>query len=289
MQNYGSAMKYAEVATDSLGTSQKKYEEYLDSIEAKVNALAAQFESFSQTLLDSSLVKDVVAGVTKLVNTLEEIVELGDGAVVKIALVVASVVALYAAVKKIKSLKLIDGVKNYIKIIDDAADCIKGFGIKAFIAGEQANGLSDTLKALGLDPVVLGITAAIAVFASLVKILDYASEAAIRSSEASIKNAQTAKSTADAIRDEKDALDDLIDSYEQIAKENMDDATSREEALKIQQQIVELAGDEANGLDLINGKLDERLEKLRKMLNNDFILANDSLWSLFGSYEGLYY
>ena len=282
-------MKYAEVATDSLGTSQKKYEEYLDSIEAKVNALAAQFESFSQTLLDSSLVKDVVAGVTKLVNTLEEIVELGDGAVVKIALVVASVVALYAAVKKIKSLKLIDGVKNYIKIIDDAADCIKGFGIKAFIAGEQANGLSDTLKALGLDPVVLGITAAIAVFASLVKILDYASEAAIRSSEASIKNAQTAKSTADAIRDEKDALDDLIDSYEQIAKENMDDATSREEALKIQQQIVELAGDEANGLDLINGKLDERLEKLRKMLNNDFILANDSLWSLFGSYEGLYY
>ena len=62
MENYGDAMEYAGVSTESAGTALDKYtNSYLPSVKAAQDSFTASFEQFSQTLLNS----DTVAGVIR--------------------------------------------------------------------------------------------------------------------------------------------------------------------------------------------------------------------------------
>ena len=62
MENYGDAMEYAGVSTESAGTALNKYtNSYLPSVQAAQDSFTASFEQFSQTLLNS----DTVAGVIR--------------------------------------------------------------------------------------------------------------------------------------------------------------------------------------------------------------------------------
>lgn len=71
MENYGDALDYANTAGNSAGTAQSKFDEaYLDSIEAKMNALTASWQEFSTTALNSEAIKAVVSVLTALVNVL---------------------------------------------------------------------------------------------------------------------------------------------------------------------------------------------------------------------------
>ena len=104
MENYGQAMEYANVAAESEGTATSKYNvAYLDSIEAKVNELTAAWQGFSMTLLDSSLVKDVVEALTVIVNLLDAIA--GVEEVKLIPFMVGISVAIAMVVKSFKTLK----------------------------------------------------------------------------------------------------------------------------------------------------------------------------------------
>ena len=63
MENYGDAMEYAGVSTESAGTALDKYtNSYLPSVQAAQDSFAASFEQFSSTLLNS----DTVTGVIRL-------------------------------------------------------------------------------------------------------------------------------------------------------------------------------------------------------------------------------
>lgn len=68
--------------------------------------------------------------------------------------------------------------------------------------------------------------------------------------------------TAEAINEECKQLDELIDKYKELAKSDNQDASTRIEIKNIQGDIVDLVGQQAKNLDLVNGKLDDELEKL---------------------------
>ena len=56
MEHYDRAQKYAEVAENSAGTAEKKFQDnYLSSLEAKTNALKASFESLSSSLVSDDM------------------------------------------------------------------------------------------------------------------------------------------------------------------------------------------------------------------------------------------
>lgn len=57
MQNYGKATEYATTATDSSGTAMKKYEAYEESIKGKTEELTVNFQSLSNTLVNSDIIK----------------------------------------------------------------------------------------------------------------------------------------------------------------------------------------------------------------------------------------
>ena len=73
MENYDTAIKYANIATDSTGNAAKKYEAYMDGIEARMNRLTATFEEFAQTILNSDAVKGVIDFLTNILDLLQQI------------------------------------------------------------------------------------------------------------------------------------------------------------------------------------------------------------------------
>ncbi len=78
MENYGDALEYAAVATNSYGTATQKYQDaYMNSIEARVNALTASWQEFSATVLDSDFVKTIVSILGAIVNGLDNLAEKG--------------------------------------------------------------------------------------------------------------------------------------------------------------------------------------------------------------------
>ena len=60
-------------------------------------------------------------------------------------------------------------------------------------------------------------------------------------------------------------LYDLISQYSKLGKDGQIDLSDQETAKQIQSQIVDLVGDHAKGLDLVNGKYDEQINKLQKI------------------------
>ena len=73
MENYDTAIKYANIATDSTGNAAKKYEAYMDGIEARMNRLTATFEEFAQTILNSDAIKGIIDFLTNILNLLQQI------------------------------------------------------------------------------------------------------------------------------------------------------------------------------------------------------------------------
>ncbi len=68
MEGYQTAAEYADIAANSTGNAAEKYEAYMDGIEAHINQLTVTFEKFSQTVLNSDMVKE---GVDFLINILD--------------------------------------------------------------------------------------------------------------------------------------------------------------------------------------------------------------------------
>lgn len=96
MENYGSALKYAETATNSAGTALEKYGAHTDSIEGKMASLTASFEKFSMQVLDSEVVKFFV----DFANVAVSFLSIGDALVVKFALIAVACVAAIALLNK---------------------------------------------------------------------------------------------------------------------------------------------------------------------------------------------
>ena len=80
MENYDTAIKYANIATDSTGNAAKKYEAYMDGIEAHMNRLTATFEEFAQTILNSDVIKGGIDFLTNILNLLQQITAWSDNA-----------------------------------------------------------------------------------------------------------------------------------------------------------------------------------------------------------------
>lgn len=74
MENYGDALKLADVAANSAGLATEKYGTYMDGLEAHLNSLTAAFESLSSTILNSDAIKVFIDGLTSAVTVIEKVI-----------------------------------------------------------------------------------------------------------------------------------------------------------------------------------------------------------------------
>lgn len=119
-------------------------------------------------------------------------------------------------------------------------------------------GLTAALKA---NPYILIIAAVV----GLVTAFNSLSTAAVDASEKSKEAAQQAMEVTAKLDEEAERVDELIEKYKELKDTEYVDADTREQIRDIQKEINKLVGGETEGLDLVNGKLDDQLAKLKQI------------------------
>lgn len=76
-------------------------------------------------------------------------------------------------------------------------------------------------------------------------------------------------------KEELESLDELIEKYKTLRNSNDTDVNTRKEIQEVQYKIADLVGEQAKNLDLVNGKLDDQLDKLKKIKANKSKKAYD--------------
>lgn len=259
MENYGDAMKYAQTSADSAGTAWEKYStSYLNSIEAKTNALTAQFESLSQSVLDSDLVKGFVDLMTNVVKVLESILGIGDGVLLKITLFIASMAALYIALTK-----AVAGIHKLKLELFATRVCIAR-------AAKQTSVFNATLSALNINPVILAITAVTAVVVGLGVAFDAAEKKARENFEKIINNIDKSTETISK-------LDDEIESLESLQSKLVDAQGDHKKLASIYDELnskvgtsINLLKGEASAYDAVSLKLKDQISAMKKLREEAF-------------------
>jgi len=133
MENYGTALEYAETAANSAGTAMEKYAAYTESIEGKMNSLKATFEEFSTTILNSDWLAGGIDLIRGLLSVLNGILSFGDSFLVKAALIIATIYLAIAAYGKLKGV-FVAAKANISELI----------ALQTALAGSQAVGVTTT-------------------------------------------------------------------------------------------------------------------------------------------------
>lgn len=255
----------AEGAMDAMSSSagllQKSYDTYMKSTTAHINQFKTAMQSLGSNIFDSGFLNSFVDAGTGVVNILDKIVsainKLGGATTVIWALTTA-IGALAASNLTTRLSKLGEVLTNTANMWKSAYSALASEGDTTFTRMANAARATGTTiyNSLGkVGTVFLGVSTALGVlYAAYKKYQAYQKE--IR--EESQRNAAAAV-------EEMDSLSELAAKYEELAsKEEIDDST-REDIKDVQQEIVSLVGHQAEGLDLVNGKLDVQLAKLKEI------------------------
>lgn len=234
MENYDKALEYEQIALDSSGTSMAKFEDmYLNSIEAKTKSLQAAFESLSSNLISRDTINGILEATQALVEFLDK-TNLVKGALAGIAVGGA-----------LKGFSLISA-----GIVKATAD------ITSF--GDAAKKAYSALKAnpIGVISTVVGL--ATAAWSSY--------------NQAVEESIQKAKDVTSAWDESNSSLNEQISKYKEL-KSQLDSGTltpdeeysTRQQILDIQTQITNQYGEQAEGVNLVNGSLEQQLALLQQI------------------------
>lgn len=130
-------------------------------------------------------------------------------------------------------------------------------------AGKAAGGV---IKSLGATLGSMAVSWAIGEAISLaINGIDAIINHAKRASDAAQEAKEKASNTLSEDEETSNSLDDLISKYKELRESSDYDETKRKDVLEIQDQITDLVGTQASNLDLVNGKLDDQLSKLKTL------------------------
>lgn len=240
MDGYKEVVELYAGALGAAGTSQDKYNIYLESTQAALDKLKSTGEGFWQKSLDAGTIKSAVNVLISLVNVLDNA-----------GRVVAFVSSLFLAFKHKAIAGFLTGLKDSITSLfsfKKAAD-----GAKMAVSGFE--------RALGL----LGIALTVATIA----ISAY--------NEAKEKQLQLAEETKTKLKEEQSALDDLKQSYSDIITSGDMTESSKVRLKSIQDQLIETYHLEANAIDLVNGKYEEQISIINQAIAKKAEQVNASI------------
>lgn len=170
-------------------------------------------------------------------------------------------------------------LEKFVTAQEHANDGVKEYQSFLASAGNQGSKFGGIVKSIGASLASAGINMAIGIGIDLlIKGIDKA----IHYSE-DLRKAST--ELTNQYKDEKESLDDSRQSYEELAQKmqnanlTTDEVKSnKEELAKIQTDLIDKFGLEAEGIDLVNGKYDEQIKKLdqiERQKAKDYITEND--------------
>lgn len=139
-------------------------------------------------------------------------------------------------------------------------------GAKAASLGMKALSIAENMVAGALIGLVLS---------AIVNGLNDLTHAAENASKAADELYDKSNEKVEKNKEELESLDELIEKYKTLRNSNDTDVNTRKEIQEVQYKIADLVGEQAKNLDLVNGKLDDQLGKLKKIKANESKKAYD--------------
>lgn len=326
MDNWDKVEKLTNTAFNSDGTANKKFEDnYLNSLEAKTNALKASMESLATNLISDDMYSGVLDG-TKAITDFIDKTNLLKGALAGLGtaggLFVFKQIGSFIkeAVQEFSNLgtamdmlklgeidssgfsELLNLTQNLSKSqtelvlsstaltdaqrvailtgqgmsASEAEAAVSAMGLSTANASATAStvslgtafkGLWSTLMANPLILVAAGVTAAVTAYSAYQQSVEDALKAESDAGQKFIENTNSIQENIDKVKELRESLASGTLSEEEAYQ-------AKSDLLSIQNQLSESYGSQADGIDLVNGKLDEQISKMNELAVNQ---ANDYL------------
>lgn len=150
---------------------------------------------------------------------------------------------------------------RYLANLNGSRASMGGY-VTALIAGKVAT--------IGLRIATMALNAALSMGISFlisegISLLMNFVESEKNAAEAARETADASREKTEQLNEEAQSLKDLISKYKELKQNGDNSSENREEIQSVQNDIVKLVGDEADILDLVNGKLDTEYAKLLKI------------------------
>ena len=132
-------------------------------------------------------------------------------------------------------------------------------------ATATSKALSVALNTLANVGIMIAINLAIKGISSLVDKLVVTREELIEVRDAAIESSNQLKASTEELVEENNAINELVKKYTEISLSISNTTESKDELLQIQTDLIDKFGDEAESLDLVNGKYDEQIAKIKDL------------------------
>lgn len=320
MQYYDRVQKYTDVAANSDGQGEQKFDLYLEGLEAKTNSLKASLESLSSSVISRDLYAGFLDGSKAVVDFTEKtgllkgaLAGLGTaGATYALSQLVSMATSatkefsnLSNALKMVKAaesagtfdtsnmaslINLTKGLsESQTKLIlsstalsdaqrvavlmgqgmteAQASAAVASMGLasaegvatSATVSLSSAlSGLMSTLLANPLILIAASVTAAVTAYSSYKRSIEEAVDKAQEAGNAWEENNTSLQDNIDKITELRTALDNGTLSEEEAYQ-------AKSDLLEIQDSLTESYGNQAQGIDLVNGSLDQQISKLKEL------------------------
>ena len=289
LNNFSDAEAVVKTIANDAGSALKEQNKWLNSIEGKTNQLKSASQGLSLDIINSETVKDVVSALTRLVDVLDffarhqgvvvgAIGVLGGGLILKnvqsIATALLNAKSAIGEFAKTLNPAFITSIKNFGKLSRNASDKII----------EESNALKNNKMALEGNQQQLKLhkevtdeaAVASAKFAVVLGLITVAISIAAIGISIYNQHVQKEISNAQKLSEEysksTQSLKEYYDQVETLRKELGDTEVGtdehkgvEEELLKIQTEITDQYGLQAQGIDLINDSLDTTKQKLEEI------------------------
>lgn len=314
IQNFDIAQKTLTTSLNAAGSATKENEKYLESIRGKLTQLKSSFESLSDSVMNSDVIKFGIDRITDFVDALDWMTRTFTPIP---GLITAAGVALNSLNFKAFDLSFIgdsdkiqnsglfhafdsklfgkkaeeakNAINNVTEITYDLNDAMEGTNIKVTNTGDSLKNMTDAMSTAGAGTTALrlkqlalnaafnlGIAAASALLIYLGKQLY----------NALTVTAEEMQACADSAKDMAKSIQEGNDYIAQIKEVSavLSDSTStqielnsaKEALLKIQDSLVEKYGAEAKALDLVNGEQEKNIQLAEELIKKQQKAEYDS-------------
>ncbi|MDR1688812.1 MAG: phage tail tape measure protein [Clostridiales bacterium] len=282
LDNWDKVIKMQNEYANSAGSALRENEIYMGSWEAKSKQLANTWTEFVAKTIDSDWIKGGLGAVTWLIESFDNL-----GTVIALA-------GTWFAALKFKD--IVSGFSKIGSSVNAAGGKFKGFiqvliqhNQAAALAKAQNISLSEAYKQLGFSVaatqlIINGLM--VALTAGIMMWNNY--------KQKQEENRRAAEEYAKAQTETTNTLQEQIKIYDELNKkkletEGIEDIKGiNEEILSLQEQIKKSIGEQADSVDIVNGKYEEQYQKLTEILvarkkaniedlRSASILANDKL------------
>ena len=276
LSNFESAVGASETAMNSFGSASRENAAYLDSIEGKMAGLTAQFEAFFTKGISSGAIKTLIGFATSVLEVVNAM-----GGLQTIMPVLVTFAGIFIgnqfpnAVNNLKNsfTGLIEPFKNIpvaIKAATSAFSSLRSVGEGTF--SSLASGVGAFSRVMGVGGFLGILSAGISIFSAL----------SAHASQVRAEQQQKAEELRQKESELTTTLGEQLAQYRELAAQKKN-AESDEERVAINKQLSELQGkivdsigDEAAGIDLVNGKYEEQSQILGGIYSKR--LANNSTY-----------